>query len=284
VPPRSSNNRFSSPLVALFVKRSGIDSSVPEQILYALINRAAGPRTSTLDQRIHRLLQSRRVGRQELIDDLDCDGMLEPAGQTFQDGFVVRLKRNSPSARRRFTLAHELCHTFFYELVPEIKYAAHVADEEEERLCNAGAAAILIPEHQLRRNTKGLEPSLNALDRLSAEFEVSPASMMVRLRSLGVWTCELSRWRRMSDGRFALDTFYGGRRQDWQWQDAELLDRAWVSRVPLRGRMFVNCRDSEGITRYRSIAYEVRRDPGAITALWGASLKTDRNTLPLLAK
>jgi Zn-dependent peptidase ImmA (M78 family) len=31
----------------------------------------------------------------------------------------------TPTVRQRFTIAHEICHTFFYEIVPELKFKPH---------------------------------------------------------------------------------------------------------------------------------------------------------------
>ena len=56
----------------------------------------------------------------------------------------MRLKKNASDVRIRFTMAHEFCHTFLLRLVPEIKFSPHETDDEEERLCNLGAAAFAI--------------------------------------------------------------------------------------------------------------------------------------------
>jgi hypothetical protein len=78
----------------------------------------------------------------EVVPDLPCDGLIEPIGTTYSAGFRMRLKKNAADVRLRFTIAHELCHTFFYELVPEFKFVAHESDDSEERLCNWGAASL----------------------------------------------------------------------------------------------------------------------------------------------
>ena len=55
------------------------------------------------------------------------------------------VKADMGEKRMRFTIAHELCHTYFYELVPELKFCDHGPNDEEEAICNQGAAALLIP-------------------------------------------------------------------------------------------------------------------------------------------
>jgi Zn-dependent peptidase ImmA (M78 family) len=59
--------------------------------------------------------------------ELNCDGLIEPLGKTFADGFRIKLNKTTPPVRSRFTLVHEICHTFFYQLVPEIKVPAPLA-------------------------------------------------------------------------------------------------------------------------------------------------------------
>jgi hypothetical protein len=284
VVPGHSSNRNRSPLVALFIERAGFGPRVtPERAISGLIERAQRPRVPSIDQQIHYLLRDRKVVGPELVDDLDCDGSLEPLGPTFAEGFKMRLKKSIPLVRARFTLAHEVCHTFFYELVPELKFVPHETNLSEERLCNAGAAAILVPGKSLRRRMNRVPVSLETLEIIAAEYQVSVATLTLRLRALELWDGQLSRWQRLSDGRFVLDTFYGGRRSNWEWQDPDLLHRAWASEGPLWGRMFVHHEDAFGVQRYRQVSYEVRRQASSVIALWGATISgCNEQRLPLL--
>jgi len=112
---------------------------------------------------------------------------------TFRDGFRVRLKLGMSDVRARFTLAHEACHTFFYQLVPEIKFFPHDRDSEKERLCNFGAAGFLVPASPLRRQVRTLPRCLESLELLASNYGVSPLTMALRLRGLGYWQCQLHR-------------------------------------------------------------------------------------------
>src|ERR1039458_6899142 len=99
-------------------------------------------------------LASRNITSVAIEDDLKADGALVPLGRDFGAGFRMVLRRDLPEGRINFTVAHEICHTFFYERVPEVKFAAHAVDQEEERLCNYGAEEILMPALDLRRCAK----------------------------------------------------------------------------------------------------------------------------------
>jgi len=157
-------------------------------------------------------------------------------------------------------------------------------DDEEERLCNIGAAAFLVPASVLRRRLKKLQPCLETLELLAAEYRVSIPTMMLRLRELGFWHCEVSLWHRMSDGRFVLNRLYGGKRLSYQWEDASILETAWNSRKSICGHTFLFCEEQTGGRRYRPISYEIRRHADGLIALWGKGVggSAGPKVLPLL--
>lgn len=278
---RLCSNRKLSECVCRFVARTAGEHSAPEGALGALIESARPKRRLAQDQLLQHLLRERNITRVELVPGLQCDGMIEPIGRGFADGFVMRLNKSVSTVRQRFTMAHELCHTYFYELVPELKFVPHSTDADEERLCNWGAAAVLIPSGSLRRRAEGLPVNLETLDILAQEYGVSVATMILRLREIGLWMTEMSHWRLMADGSFALDKLYGASGRDWLWEDASVLIAARETNVPIFGRTFISFNDDKGIRRYRPIAYELRRAAGGIVALWGPRLTASTPELPL---
>ncbi|HEX9273118.1 MAG TPA: ImmA/IrrE family metallo-endopeptidase [Candidatus Binatia bacterium] len=80
--------------------------------------------------------------------------------------FVVDLKAEVFDLRKNFTLAHEIAHTFFYGLLtnPNSFRGSIASDPEEERLCDAAAAELLMPASFFR-------------DDLLAEDEVTPQTL-----------------------------------------------------------------------------------------------------------
>jgi len=173
--------------------------------------------------------------------------------------------------RTRFTLAHEICHSFFYELVPEIKFSEHRMDDQEERLCNIGAAELLMPAEDIRRDADGRSVSLSTLSSLAAQYAASLDGMITRLCTLRLWACELSVWHRLTNGEFALDRKVGGiNNVRWQWLDSSVLDRAWNERKrhPQYGRTFVGFTDSQQRDYSALVYYEVQRRGDALFALW----------------
>lgn len=258
-----------SELLQRFVYRLTGGRSSSEAAISGLI---AAVRKSTglkgMDLRMEPYLKHRRVLEIEYVAELDCDGALLPLGCGFAAGFRMLLKKGCPSTRTRFTTAHELCHTFFYETVPELKFRNHVVDPGEERLCDLGAAELLMPSYTLRRQAKAMGKSLQSLGKLANLFDVSLEAMLLRLRSVAGWQSELSTWRHMTGGGFALHHLVGGRKVDWVWSEPNLLRNAWNTGRTLSGTTYLECRDRYGCLTIRPVFYELKRRRDSLLSLW----------------
>ncbi len=273
-----------SNIVRLFLERSGVTSpqGSPEQVMTELVERTArGKRAGSQGQRVQRFLDARNIVSVEFVHDARYDGMIEPIGSTFSGGFRMTLKTNASDVRARFTVAHEACHTFFYELAPEIKFHPHEEDDHEESLCNVGAAVLLIPAAPLRARTKKLPICLDSLEQLAQEYAVSLPTMLLRLRSLGLWKCQLSLWHRTVSREFVLDRLYGGRKVEWKWQDASVLERVWESNESAFETGFVYA-ENRGAKAYEPVAYHVQRSNRGVTVLWGSGIRPLTLPYPLL--
>lgn len=116
-------------------------------------------------------------------------------------GFLIELRKDRPHARKNFTCAHEIGHTFFYEAVPAIKYRRLSLNEpsqdpDEEFLCNVAASELLMPAKSLAEVASDFHPSCSSLMQLAALYEASLSAMAVRLVSLGIWTTKFILWER----------------------------------------------------------------------------------------
>lgn len=115
----------------------------------------------------------------------DWDGRVYVA----PDGrLVVEVHRGHPLARQRFTVAHELAHTAFPGFVTERRYrvdedlgaAAFARNRsEEERLCDWGAAELLMPEDLIW--SYRADQGLRAVEKLARDAKVSLEAAGVRL-------------------------------------------------------------------------------------------------------
>jgi len=274
-----------SRLIQLFVSRIGAGrSESPEDAMRTVVThlRRAYRRRGTADQRMRFYLRHRGVGSLQVVQDLASEGALQPIGSKYSDGFKILLKRETAATRLRFTIAHEICHTFFYESVPELKFVPHGVDGQEERLCNLGAAELLMPAVSVQRTSFPLTVCIESLCRLATEFSVSVTAMFLRLRSLRLWNCVFSEWHRMTNGTFMLTNFYGGKRMPWEWEDGSILDDAWQSRRAVFGNTFVHYRNEQGNRFYYPARFEVRRFGDRIFSLWGSEIASPVARYPLL--
>lgn len=114
----------------------------------------------------------------------DSEGMLIPV----DGGFLIKIPRSSHRSNRlRFTIAHEVGHTFFYdlgELRPSRRFNWAVSRRwVQEGYANEIAAEILLPEHSLKSfiGRGKLQPSLSSLQSLAKTFGVSCEALAHRL-------------------------------------------------------------------------------------------------------
>lgn len=88
---------------------------------------------------------------------------------------IVMLNKNQPADRLRYSLAHELGHLVMHRL-------PSVTMEDE---ANAFAAALLMPEEDIRHSFVGRKIDLSILAALKPEWRVSMAALLMRARDLG---------------------------------------------------------------------------------------------------
>ncbi len=213
-----------SVLIERFAAKDSLKPGVAEDEIVKCVRalrRRSGFRAA-VSSSLEPFLATRNIKDVAIDVDLKADGALVPLGEDFGAGFRMILRRDLPESRINFTVAHEICHTFFYERVPEIKFASHAVDQEEERLCNCGAEEILMPALDVRRCAKNEPVSLDVLQMMATRYRVSIAAMLIRLQRLGLWRAELFLWHEMTNGKFAVKRAWGGRLTDWEWMDPEI--------------------------------------------------------------
>jgi hypothetical protein len=250
--------------------KGGSKPSVAEEEIVQCVKalrRRLGVR-ATAPSRLEPFLASRSIKDVTTDDDLEADGALVPLGADFSAGFRMVLRRDLPEGRINFTVAHEICHTFFYERVPEIKFTAHPADPHEERLCNCGAEELLMPGLDVKRRARGGRESLKVLQEMAAHYRVSAPAMLIRLRNLGLWKAELVLWHEMTNGKLEVKRLWGGKMVDWRWLD-EGIPRAALSAAPEKiqsGQSFWVAETPQG-RKFRPVCYQVKSYRGDLLTL-----------------
>jgi Zn-dependent peptidase ImmA (M78 family) len=120
-------------------------------------------------------------------------GLLQPV----KGGFIVKINSKIPINRKRFTIAHEIGHTFFFDNnfeIPKKKFiTANSPYWVEEDYVNSIASEILLPTPFLRdtlNQGKNNIPSLNSLSAIGNIYQVSNEVLSKKLiRSLKLWDC-----------------------------------------------------------------------------------------------
>lgn len=121
------------------------------------------------------------------------EGRFDFAGRIYaeDDGqLVMDLNATDSRERQRFTAAHELMHTAFpcfseegrYRLDAEVE--TKPVNQEEEYLCDLGAAALLMPARLVGGEFSIAQGGLRAVERLARSAEVSLQAAGNRLAEL----------------------------------------------------------------------------------------------------
>lgn len=112
---------------------------------------------------------------------------------------VIGFNQTESRVRRRFTIAHELGHyilhktekSIFLDKLFRFNYPNPDQNTKFEMEANAFAAAILMPEGLIRKETKNLEFDLGdelSIKYLAKKFDVSTTAMYYRLLNLQLMT------------------------------------------------------------------------------------------------
>lgn len=166
--------------------------------LHGAVERAAArERGETSEESINVPVDIFRLARQkgmeieeDLVGDSCGEGLLIP----FKGGFRVRLRKSSTASRKRFSIAHEIGHTFFYKDEgggPRHQVGILNTSEKnsEERICNKFASALLMPAAKLRQRLGGIpngapSEALSRVEMAARYFGVSLPALLYRLQSI----------------------------------------------------------------------------------------------------
>jgi hypothetical protein len=161
-----------------------------------------------VERRVDALLSSLKKANIPLIPPVDIDAVAKIAGIrleyrsmipegvlcTDELGFRICLQNNfagmsGANRRQRFTFAHEVVHTFFYDTTsgpPAKQLKGSPRPAVLESLCHHGAGLLLVPDEALGRSVSPVGVSgVDDLVALANAFEVSDEVMMKAIHRLG---------------------------------------------------------------------------------------------------
>ena len=124
-----------------------------------------------------------------------------------QDGYVIKVNRNHNLARQNFSCAHEIGHLLFSDLkleryIKHIEYRTFNPQGEQkartaarERLCDAAATELLMPELVFRKYLSGFGVSVHSIELLANIFRVSIRAAAWRIAEVSVEPCIALLWQ-----------------------------------------------------------------------------------------
>jgi len=132
------------------------------------------------------------------------------------DGDVIKVNANHHPVRQNFSCAHEIGHTLLSELKLE-HYAENVEFRTfnpqalamaragaKERLCNAAATELLMPESIFRKYLLNFGIAINSVEQLAAIFRVSVPAAAIRIAEVSPEPCIALLWRQQRNKSKAL--------------------------------------------------------------------------------
>lgn len=125
----------------------------------------------------------------------------------------VRDGGRSLKVRTRFTIAHEICHTFFYGIEGDsprkhIDTKHHETLKSMERACDKAAARMLLPEPILRAEMRRIDIlDAQGLVFLREKAAVSVECLLLRIQESSVWSRDFGAiaYVRKHNGEFLME-------------------------------------------------------------------------------
>jgi len=125
----------------------------------------------------------------------------------FHDGYVIKVNKNHNLGRQNFSCAHEIGHVLLSELnlepcIEEVEFRtfnpqahAMARARARERLCDAAAAELLMPEMVFKKYLSTFGASIKSLEWLANIFKVSIRAAAFRIAEVSVEPTIALVWR-----------------------------------------------------------------------------------------
>ncbi len=123
------------------------------------------------------------------------------------DGYVIKVNQNQHPVRQNFSCAHEIGHILFSELklepyIQSIEYRTFNPQGEREaraaareRLCDAAATELLMPELVFGKYLSGFGISVHSIERLANIFGASRLTSAIRIAEVSIEPCIALLWQ-----------------------------------------------------------------------------------------
>ena len=198
-----TSDSFTSQVVPLSLNSEQATSLIVErarQLVNQLVEQRGHDKPPFLPGEFARLQGIKRIEKADL-------GGTSAVLLRFHDGYVIKVNQNHHPFRQNFSCAHEIGHTLFSEpklerYIQNIEYRTFNPQGEKEaratareRLCDAAAAELLMPESVFRKYLSGFDVSVHSIERLAAIFRVSIRAAAWRIAEVSTEPCIALLWQ-----------------------------------------------------------------------------------------
>jgi Zn-dependent peptidase ImmA (M78 family) len=170
------------------------------QLVSQLVEQRGHGRPPFLSEEYAPLLDIKRIEKADL-------GEVSAILIKLHDGDVIRVNQNHNSARQNFSCGHEIGHVLLSELnlepcIDDVEFRtfnpqAHAIARAKarERLCDAAATELLMPEAIFKKYLSDFDISIKSLEWLAKIFRVSISSTAIRIAEVSTEPCIALLWR-----------------------------------------------------------------------------------------
>lgn len=122
-------------------------------------------------------------------EDIDTDGMLIP----IKGGFIMKINNRLPLVRQRFACAHEIAHTYFFDLEKDPPVKPYTRSKTrywiEEGICYEIGRRILLPDFLIKKWIENSKPPyIDEFTDMMNVFVVSGELLAHRIQDFNVWS------------------------------------------------------------------------------------------------
>jgi hypothetical protein len=168
----------------LFIAQHGAPEDIDDVFKYVQFLRAESELTETPPINLDRIYEQFGIPKPTRLSLPDQQGLLLNP----EKGLIV-INDTDPLTRQRFSEAHELIELLFSQLATGNAWAARqhgpFRRPTKERLCNQGAAELLMPEDSFLPRLINLGVSFNSARMLAKEYLVSTTAALVHMARIG---------------------------------------------------------------------------------------------------
>jgi len=204
-----NNNHYSAQAISASLNAEQATNLIIERakkLVGQLIKNRGHDRPPFLPEEFCRMLGIEKIVKQEL-------GQLSGLLLKFNDRYVIKVNKNHNSSRQNFSCAHEIGHILFSELklghyIYTIEYRTFNPQGRNrarltarERLCDAAATELLMPEFIYRKYLSSFGTSIHAIERLSNVFRVSIQAAARRIAEVSLDPCVALLWERQRNSK-----------------------------------------------------------------------------------